>query len=177
MTTAQLEKLEKNVQYLMDRTEIQDKINLYALGQDHHQPGAENKNVLEEWSQIFTEDVEIDCTDNARKIFNLKEYTELMRGKDLKGGGLETPFNIWAHLEHPVTVEINGDTASSVSLHIHTHETKDRKTNIFAVGYWYDSWIRTGLGWRIKLRRIKQLYFHSFPLIETAELMGIEIDQ
>jgi len=39
---------------------IQDKIRLYALGQDHHQPGAKNKNVLEEWGQIFLKD---DCTD------------------------------------------------------------------------------------------------------------------
>lgn len=176
MTAENLAELARNVQYLMDRTEIQDKINLYGLGQDHHQPGAKNKNVLEEWGQIFTEDVQLDITDVTGKVFSLQEYAEMMRGKELKGGGLETPFNVWAHLEHQVQVRIDGDKADSVSLHIHTHETKDGKANIFAVGYWYDSWVRTNQGWFINLRKIKQLYFHTFPLLETEAMMGVKID-
>lgn len=44
--------LEKDVRYLLDRIEIQDKITLYGLGQDFHQPGDSNKNILEQWGQL-----------------------------------------------------------------------------------------------------------------------------
>ena len=175
MTEEYLKKLSANVQYLLDRMEIQDKILLYALGQDHHQPGAENKNILEEWSQIFVNDVKFDCTDVGLKVFDLYEYAELMRGKDLTGGGLELPFKSWAHLEHQTKVEIDGDKANSISLHIHTHVTKDNKGNTFAVGYWYDQWKRTDKGWRIIERRLKQLYFDTFPLVDNPVIVGLEV--
>ena len=44
--------LEGKVQYVSDHWEIQDKIALYGLGQDLHQSGAENKNILEQWSEL-----------------------------------------------------------------------------------------------------------------------------
>lgn len=175
MTTEELNQLAANVQYLLDRTAIQDKISLYALGQDHHQPGAENKNVLEEWGQIFAESAQINCTDVGLPIYSLQQYAELMRGPGLKGGGLEIPFKVWAHLEHQVKVEIHGDTANSISLHIHTHETKDGNGNTFAVGYWHDQWIRTDNGWLITNRRLQQLYFNTFALTENPKLLDIEL--
>lgn len=175
MKEKELKELDKKVQYLLDRIEIQDKINLYALGQDNHQPGAENKNVLEEWEQIFSDDAKIDCRDVGLKIFTLPEYAELMRGKELKGGGLEIPFKIWAHLEHQTKVEIQDDKANTVSLHVHTHETKDGNGNTFAVGYWYDQWSKTAQGWRITERRLKQLYFNTFQTIENPKLLALDI--
>lgn len=129
---------------------------------------------MEEWNQVFTEDVKFDCRDVGLNIFNLQEYAELMRGEGLKGGGLEIPFKIWAHLEHQTKVDINGDMANSISLHIHTHETKDGKGNTFAVGYWYDQWTRTEQGWRITERRVKQLYFNTFPIVENPKFVGID---
>ena len=31
--------------------------------------------------------------------------------------GIEQYFNLWAHLEHPVRIKINGDEANSIALH------------------------------------------------------------
>jgi hypothetical protein len=55
--------IETKVQYLLDRFEIQDKINLYGLGQDLHQADIENKNVLEQWNESFTRNASIDIKD------------------------------------------------------------------------------------------------------------------
>jgi hypothetical protein len=166
-----LEQLERDVRYLLDRIEIQDKITLYALGQDYHQPGAKNKNVLEEWNEIFVPDAKIDFTDIGAIVYNPQTYAELMRGPGMKGGGLEPPFKIWWHLEHPTRVEIDGDTATSVSLHVHSHELKAETGNTFATGYWHDEWVRTPDGWRIAVRRIKHLYFNTFAIIKTPQLL------
>ena len=164
--------LEEKVQYLLDRSEIQERIAIYGLGQDYHQPDFRNQESYTEWSEVFTDDVKIDVSDVVPvKPFNLGEYIELMRGKDNRGGGLDKHFRVWAHLEHPVKIEIRGDEASSVSLHLHFHETKDSTGNTAAVGYWFDRWKRTPKGWRIIERRIKQLYFNTVQLTEDAGLL------
>lgn len=164
--------LEEKVQYLLDRSEIQERIAIYGIGQDYHQPGFKNQDSYSEWSEVFVDDVKIDVSDvSPLEPLNLREYIEMMRGKDSRGGGLDTNFRVWSHLEHPVKIEISGDTASSVSLHIHTHETKDSKGSTAAVGYWFDQWKRTPKGWRIVERRIKQLYFNTAHLIETPGLI------
>ncbi len=169
--------LEEKVQYLLDRSEIQERIAIYGLGQDYHQPGFKNQDSYREWSEVFTDDVKIDVSDvMPGKLFNLSEYIQMMRGKDNRGGGLETNFRVWAHLEHPVKIEVNGDEASSVALHIHTHETKDSTGSTAAVGYWFDKWKRTPKGWRIVERSLKQLYFNTAQLIRTPELIqGAEL--
>lgn len=69
-----------------DRIEIQDKVALYGLGQDLHQADSGDGNVLAQWGDLFTPDAKIDATDAGAKIFELGEYTELMRGKSLVGG-------------------------------------------------------------------------------------------
>lgn len=168
--------LEEKVQYLLDRSEIQERIAIYGLGQDYHQPGFTNQDSYQEWSEVFTDDVKIDVSDVIPAgPFDLAQYIEMMRGKDGSGGGLDADFRVWAHLEHPVKIEIDGDSAKSVSLHIHTHETKDSTGNTSAVGYWFDSWTRTARGWRIVERRIKQLYFNTAQLTDTPGIIaGVE---
>jgi hypothetical protein len=84
--------LETDVRYLLDRIEIQDKVALYGLGQDFHQADADNKNILEQWPELFTSDARIDITDLGMGEYGLVEYAEVMRGKGLKGGGLEVSF-------------------------------------------------------------------------------------
>ncbi|UZW54932.1 nuclear transport factor 2 family protein [Sphingobium sp. JS3065] len=102
-------------------------------------------------------------------------YIEMMRGKDGAGGGLDADFRVWAHLEHPVRIKIEGDRASSVSLHINTHETKDSTGSRSAVGYWFDTWKRTSDGWRIAHRRIKQIYFNTALLKDNPRMIeGVE---
>lgn len=167
---------EEKLQYLLDRAEIQERIAIYGLGQDFHQPGFGNQDSYAEWSEVFTDDVEIDVSDVVPiPPINLAQYIEMMRGKDGAGGGLDADFRVWAHLEHPVKIAIDGDDASSISLHIHQHETKDSTGNTAAVGYWFDRWRRTPAGWRIVHRRIKQLYFNTAQLIATPGMMaGVE---
>lgn len=163
--------LQDDVRYLLDRTEIQDKIVLYGLGQDLHQPDAQDKNILEQWNELFTPDAQIDLTDVAGAVFNLHDYAELMRGKGLKGGGLEVSFKARNHVEGHGTVKITGDTATSMSLHIHTHETRDGKASLFDVGYWHDTWLRTVEGWRITYRRHQKLYTNTFPIIANPHFL------
>lgn len=165
--------LDEKVQFLLDRAEIQERIALYGLGQDFHQPGFSDQDSYREWSEVFTDDVEIDVSDVVPiQPLNLSQYIEMMRGKDGMGGGLDAEFRVWAHLEHVVKIEISGDEASSIALHIHNHETKDSRGNTSAVGYWFDRWRRTPEGWRIVHRRIKQLYFNTSKLIDTPGMFA-----
>jgi hypothetical protein len=157
--------MQSDIRYLLDRIEIQDKVALYGLGQDLHQAGDSNKNILEQWSQLFTPDAEIDVRSLGLKVFKLDEFAELMRGKDLAGGGLEGPFKAWQHLEGHATVNIDGDTATSLALHLHTHEARDTEANLLDAGYWHDTWVRTAEGWRISFRRHQSLYTNTFPVI------------
>jgi hypothetical protein len=156
--------IETKVQYLLDRFEIQDKINLYGLGQDLHQADIENKNILEQWNDLFTKDASIDIKDLGGGVNSLYKYAEIMRGKDLKGGGLEVSFKAWQHIEKLATVEIKGNQARSLSLHFHSHETRDGKQNLIDAGYWHDEWIRTAEGWRIHTRKHQALYTNTYPI-------------
>jgi len=165
---------ESDVRYLLDRIEIQDKVALYGLGQDLHQAGSSNKNVLEQWSQLFTEDATIDLSSLGLKVFHLPEYAELMRGKGMRGGGLEDQYDAWQHLEGHATVKIDGDTATSLALHWHSHQTRDGKANLIDAGYWHDQWVRTAAGWRIKARRHQSLYTNTFPRVENPPFLPAE---
>lgn len=165
---------DRQIQYLLDRIEIQDKVALYGLGQDLHQADSGDGNVLAQWGELFTPDAKIDATDAGAKIFELGEYTELMRGKNLVGGteGLGFSFNAWQHIEGHATVTIDGNTAHSITPHLHTHANRDGSSNTFAVGYWHDDWVRTAAGWRISYRRVEQLYFHTFPVVPNPQMFS-----
>jgi len=164
--------LETDVRYLLDRIEIQDKVALYGLGQDLHQASNRDKNILEQWSQLFAPDATIDLSDLGLRKFNLHDYAELMRGKGLKGGGLETNFKAWQHIEGHATVTINGDRATSISLHMHTHAARNIEANLFDVGYWHDEWVRLPEGWRILHRSHTALYTHTFPLVPNPPFLS-----
>jgi len=168
--------LEEDVRYLMDRAEIHERIATYALGQDFHQPGWKDQDSYREWSEVFSDDVTFDIGDTGvTEPVSLETYIEMMRGKNSNEGGIEKYFTLWAHLEHPVKIIINGDEATSISLHVHMHETKKSDGNVFLVGYWLDHWKRTSNGWRIDKRRLKQLFVHTFPIAEMSEsLLGLE---
>lgn len=168
--------LEEDVRYLKDRAEIHERTTLYALGQDFHQPGWEDQDSYQQWSEVFADDVEFDVSDTGHmEPVGLTTYIELMRGRQPDQPGIEQYFNLWAHLEHPVRITINGDEASSIALHIHMHETKEGDGNSFLVGYWLDHWKRTSRGWRIDRRRLKQLFIHTFPLMGMEKsLLGLK---
>jgi len=168
--------LEEDVRYLKDRAEIHERTAMYALGQDFHQPGWKDQDSYQQWSEVFADDVEFDVSDTGHmEPVDLTTYIAFMRGKKPDQPGIEQYFNLWAHLEHPVRITINGDEASSIALHIHMHETKERDGNSFLVGYWLDHWKRTSRGWRIDRRRLKQLFIHTFPLMGMEKsLLGLK---
>jgi hypothetical protein len=56
---------EQTIRYLLDRVEIQDKIVLYGLGQDLHQPDASDKNILERWNDLFLSDAVIEICEHG----------------------------------------------------------------------------------------------------------------
>ncbi|WP_197376236.1 nuclear transport factor 2 family protein [Mycolicibacterium baixiangningiae] len=116
----------------------------------------------------------IDATDAGAGIYELGEYSELMRGKGLVGGteGLGLSFNSWLHIEGHATVTIKGDTAHSVTPHLHMHASRDGASNTVAVGYWHDDWIRSAEGWRISFRRVEDLFIQTFPVVETPPMLS-----
>jgi hypothetical protein len=166
--------LDPQMQYLLDRIEIQDKVALYGLGQDRHQADSGDGNVMAEWGKLFAHDAKIDATDAGAGIFELDEYCELMRGEGLVGGteGLGLSFNAWLHIEGHASVTIDGDVAHSVSPHLHMHASRDGSSNTVAVGYWHDDWIRTAEGWRISFRRVEDLFMQTFPVVQTPPMLS-----
>ncbi|WP_369192197.1 nuclear transport factor 2 family protein [Streptomyces sp. R08] len=141
---------ETDIRYLLDRIEIQDVIARYGLGQDLHQPHDPDLNVLEHWSHVFAPGAVLDYTDAlGGGPMTMEQMAKWMRGKDLAGGGMTEWFRVWQHLEGHATVTIDGDTATSITPHLHTHETKDGNGNVLAAGLWYDQWERRPEGWRI----------------------------
>ena len=127
--------LQEDVRYLKDRAEIHERIAMYALGQDLHQPGWEDQDSYPQWSEVFSDDVAFDVSDTGHtEPVGLTAYMELMRGRKPDQPGIEQHFNLWAHLEHPVRIKIDGDEATSITLHVHMHETKEGDGNSFLVG-------------------------------------------
>lgn len=153
--------LESKVQYLLDRLEIQDLIARYGLGQDFQHT---SDDMMTQWSKVFAPDAIIDYSDvGFPSPLQPRELAELMRtGAD---GGMTKTFTQWQHLEMHAVVTIDGDKASSISPHLHTHEKRcaDKPGNILAAGYFYDDLERRPEGWRIVRRRLKQLYVHDMP--------------
>lgn len=96
--------------------------------------------------------------------FGTEQLVELMRGKNADKGMIER-FMVWQHIETHAVVTIDGDTATSVSPHLHTHEKRDveHPGNVLAAGIFYDDLERRPEGWRIVHRRLKQLYVHDIP--------------
>ncbi|ABY29165.1 nuclear transport factor 2 family protein [Methylorubrum extorquens] len=165
--------IQEDVRYLLDRVEIQDKVSLYGLGQDLHQADNPNKNILEQWNDLFTPDARIDISDLGMPECGLVEYAEIMRGKDLRGGGLEVSFKAWQHIEGHANVRIDGDTATSLTLHFHSHEARDGVRNLIDAGYWHDDWVRTPEGWRIRKRRHQALYTNTYPVVAGPAFLDV----
>lgn len=169
---------DERLQYLLDRIEIQDKAALYGLGQDLHQADSGNGNVLAQWKDLFVPDVSIDITAAGGAVLNLQQYAEMMRGTGLVGGteGIGRLFDAWQHIEGHATVSIDGDSAHSITPHLHTHAHRDRSAHTVVAGYWHDDWLRTPQGWRIRLRRLEHLYAQTFPTIPTPSIAeGVDL--
>ncbi|WP_020502485.1 nuclear transport factor 2 family protein [Sciscionella marina] len=160
--------LESDVRYLLDRLEIQDVIARYGLGQDLHQPHDENLDVLEHWADVFSEDAVLDYSEAGMPAaMSRADLADLMRGPD-RDGGMADIYTVWQHVEGHATVTIDGDRATAVSPHLHTHETKTGEpANVIAAGLFHDTLERRPEGWRIVHRRLTNLYVHTVARATT----------
>ena len=163
--------LEEKVQYLLDRFEIQDVIARYGLGQDLHLP-ENDPSPADQWNDVFADDAIIDYSEvGFPPSVTVAELTTMMRGEDGKTGGMALMFSSWQHMEMYGNVTVDGDTATSITPHLHTHPLKDGEGNTLAAGIWHDKWERRPEGWRIVHRRLQDVYVQTLKSMEfKAEL-------
>jgi hypothetical protein len=70
-------------------------------------------------------------------------------------------------------VKIDGDTATSVALPFHSHEARAGVRSLIDAGYWYDTWVRTSEGWRIKERSHKACYTNTYPVVTGPPFLDV----
>ena len=162
----------RDLQYVLDRLEIQDLLAAYGLGHDLHQASQDN-NVLAQWRDVFTPDAVIDASAvGASSSLTLVEYAELLRGPGLDGSaGMPAHFDRWQHREGWGTVTIDGDTATAISPFLHLHQLTDGSSNLIHAGLWHDQLRRLPQGWRITHRRLQDLYFNNLPRVENPQVI------
>ena len=162
----------RDLQYVLDRLEIQDLLAAYGLGHDLHQAGQDN-DVLAQWRDVFAPDAVIDASAvGASGSLTLAAYAELLRGPGLDGSaGMPAHFDRWQHREGWGTVTIDGDTATAVSPFLHLHQLADGSSNLIHAGLWHDQLRRLPQGWRITHRRLLDLYFNNFPRVENPQVI------
>jgi hypothetical protein len=161
MTTVTTQSVEERLQYLIDRVEIQDLVMRYGLGQDLHQNG--DNNVLEQWDEVFAPDATVDYSAAGASLEGIgyRELAEAMRGP---GGSMGTIQN-WQHFEGAPAVQIDGNSATARTPHIHTHkgDTDGHGWNLIQTGYFVDRLSRLPEGWRIVHRRLEIVWMDTFP--------------
>jgi hypothetical protein len=166
--------LTKNVQYLLDRIEIQDVLALYASGQDDHQ--AENSAVLEDWDNVFSPDAMVDYTQAGPPfgVFSYKDLAKVMRGDRETTGLMSGSFRKWQHMLGLPKVTIKGDRANArtdlLATHVgHTHA--NTPWHLFDAAIFHDELVRTSKGWRIKLRRLEVIYVEVIETIAPGKTL------
>lgn len=132
--------LEKNVQYLLDRREIEDRCILYATLVDTKQ--------YERFTEVFTPDARIDYTATGGIQGDLPIIQEYL-SKSMERFRSQ---HMMANIECRISEE--GTTAMTrVMFHNPMTMQKDGGSYTFFVGAWYnDEWVKTADGWRMKLR-------------------------
>jgi hypothetical protein len=146
---------------LVDRAAIQDLIAAYGLGQDLHKDG--DNDVLTEWDQVFAPDARVDYTAaGVPADLPYRELAAIMRGPNGSMSGLIR----WQHFEGVATIDIDGDTATARSPHLHTHKgrTGDADWNLIQTGYFVDRLERRPEGWRIIHRTLEIAWMDTFPV-------------
>jgi SnoaL-like domain len=162
--------LESNVQYMLDRFEIQDVLARYAAGQDDHQ-GIES-GTLEDWANVFTLDAVLDYTQAGAHFAEKCSYqrlAEIMRGDQEQGGLMSGSFHKWQHMLGLPLVEIDGDTAKARTDLFATHVGQTNvgtPWHLFDGCVFHDELVRTDQGWRIRARRLE---VHYVEIVETLQ--------
>lgn len=146
------------LQYLLDRQDIQDTIARYSLGQDSHQ--GDDSAILTQWDETFTEDGKVDYSAAGGPAGTYRELALWMRGENGQPGSM-SGFSNWQHMLSLPVVTVEGDRAQARTDFFATHRGRaDQGANIHfnANGAFHDELVRTEKGWRILFRRL-ELYF------------------
>lgn len=162
MTNTHETSLEQRLRYLEDRIAIQDLMVRYSLGQDLHEDG--DNAVLEQWDQVFAPGATVDYSvtgDAALKDIGYRDLVQVMRGESGSMSGLLR----WQHFQGFAAVEIDGDSATARTQHLHTHKgaTDSQGWNLIQTGFFVDRLQRLPEGWRITHRRLEILWMDTFP--------------
>ncbi|MFJ2755162.1 nuclear transport factor 2 family protein [Nocardioides sp. NPDC087217] len=150
------------LQYVLDRLAIQDLIVQYALGQDLHENGDDQ--VHEQWDVVFAPDARLDYrAGGAAPDLDYQTLIHTMRGP----GGTMSGLGSWQHLQGFAAVDIDGDTATARTQHLHTHTgtTDGKDWNLIQTGFFMDRLERRSEGWRITHRTLEILWMQTFPTL------------
>src|ERR1700692_1331665 len=166
--------LTSQVQYLLDRIEIQDVLALYASGQDDHQ--AENSAILEDWDNVFSPDAMVDYTQAGPPfgVFSYRDLAKVMRGDSKTAGLMSGSFRKWQHMLGLPKVTIEGDRATArtdlLATHV-GHTNANTPWHLFDAAIFHDQLVRTSKGWRIRLRRLEVIYVEVIETIAPGKTL------
>jgi SnoaL-like domain len=172
--------LTSQVQYLLDRIEIQDVLALYASGQDDHQ--AENSAILEDWDNVFSSDAMVDYTQAGPPfgVFSYRDLAKVMRGDSKTAGLMSGSFRKWQHMLGLPKVTIEGDRATArtdlLATHV-GHTNANTPWHLFDAAIFHDELVRTSKGWRIRLRRLEVIYVEVIETIAPGKTLETLIGQ
>ncbi|MEG2039153.1 MAG: nuclear transport factor 2 family protein [Oscillospiraceae bacterium] len=131
--------MEKQIQYLLDRRQIEDTIILYATLVDSKQFDR-----LKE--EVFTEDSFIDYRATGGASGNIDQTIEFLK----KSMAIFKSQHMMSNIACEISED--GKTAKTRNM-LHNPMTFEweGKTQTFFCGLWYaDDWVKTDKGWRIK---------------------------
>lgn len=159
--------MENNVQYLLDRFEIQDVITRYSFGQDLHQ-GADS-NVADIWKDVFTADAILDYRAAGNEPTSYEHMIRIMRGDGEHPGNM-SGFSNWQHLVGNPVVQIDGTSATARTDLWATHKGKPVEngpgSSHYVAGAFVDRLTKTKDGWRIAYRQL-EIHFMDFLATKT----------
>lgn len=160
--------MEKTVQYLFDRIDIQDTIARYSFGQDAHQQG--DNNVNEQWKDTFLPDARLDFSVFGIPICTYPELAKALRGDGVAAGKMNESFSRWQHLLGLPGVSVAGDQAAARTdlwaTHLGNSGPGEPAWVLYAAGVFHDELVRTTDGWRIRNRRLEIFYTNKLLLAE-----------
>lgn len=134
--TIDLKKLQRDVQYLMDRSAILDCIATHARGHDRHD------------IELLTQAYHTDGTDEHGYAINPGPQYAMWANKAHAAGSLSHTHNITTHI-----CEIDGDTAHCESYVLVCLLNNDGKSARIISGRYIDRLERRDNSWKIALRR------------------------
>lgn len=139
-----------SLQEISDRLEIQDLLVAYTHAIDRRD--------WDSLDDVFTADAFVDYTAAGGPSGDVAATKSFL-------ASAMPMFKSFQHLTGSTRLEIDGDTATGVSIcHNPMVLEVDGEPRTFFVGLWYhDEYVRTEHGWRIRSRVEEMCYFHNAP--------------